>query len=1048
MFLTLCMLLTWLPGLARADAPDDDAIAYVEEASPVDADETSAAILPEVSEEAATLSEVSDEIEPRSEANDSEIPVDTIRKTSSISPAAEAVADTVVLFEDGTYRSIDAADMGTQAEEAAVSLYGSENYVTLDGITYALGDSTATVSGYTADIPAVCTIPASITVDGVCYAVTSIAASGLYNCSAITSLTLPEGLISINENSLAGCTAMTTLHLPSTVTFFPYTALTSCTNLSSITVASENPYYWSQDGVLFEQTTLFLYPQNRPGKNYTVPDGVTEIEDYAFTQVRNLTHVTLSDSVKTIGSSAFFCSSLETIDLASVQTILSRAFARCASLKQITIPATLTRLDSSVFFNDDELASFQVEAGNPTFFTEGNALYCTDYTSNLTTTFDYGTSFFTLVAYAPASTDSQIVVDSRTKAIAYGAFWDASNLTSIVLSEGLLYVGSGAFTGTGIYTLSLPDSVVELGAYAFQNCSDLHTVDLGTIATIPYGLFSNCTALTTITIPAETTTIPTSAFSGCSALQEVLVEEGNTSFSSVQGALYNAAQTTLLFYPSGSTNASFTIPATVTLVNYGAFSSAENLCSITVAEGNKKYYAVDGVLFEYTGVVSSVSEDLSDIGFYSSEETTIDLGVSLHTFPAGKAVSTYTVPDAVTTLAPRCFFEHRFLRSLDISNVRYIRSKALHGSGLETITLQDSLLRIGTLALCGTNPTSLRLPASLVFLGSQALDYCWNLEYITFAGTTPPEATYFAYNSDVLRYVYVPVSNDNSVQAAYLAALGSNTVYPGAMIVSGDYQSLQTVQAQISSLSSASGTDAVNTAAINLVRLTASDMTAISDEKLTTLDDLFAEGNHIQENTSVSEAASVSVFAQGLALASGLTEKVANGTIAGENTVTLTVEEETPAYSELLHLNFAMTVNDDAAQPVSPVLITIPFTEEMEALGDHLELVHISDEGEEEAVNFTVSEDNQTVSFRATSFSSYVFRNTDAPTAALYEDAPTGAILIVAQYQDGQMVQISIYDVSSANGAQEIAVQEGLTCRAFLLDPQYCPVGTVQIYSN
>jgi hypothetical protein len=214
------------------------------------------------------------------------------------------------------------------------------------------------------------------------------------------------------------------------------------------------------------------------------------------------------------------------------------------------------------------------------------------------------------------------------------------------------------------------------------------------------------------------------------------------------------------------------------------------------------------------------------------------------------------------------------------------------------------------------------------------------------------------------------------------------------------------------------------------------------------VDDLFKTENNIQTATPEIPKG---IQVQGLALASGLTEKAADGTLAENNTVALKVEEKEPEQAEVLRLEFAMTVNDEPAQPVSPVLITVPFTEAMQELGDDLELVHINDYGVEESINYSISENDQTVSFRANAFSSYVFRAKSAAeqipsTWAYYEDAPENALLIVAWYNnDGQMVQVEIYEDLGESGYQGISVGDGLTCKVFLLDENYCPTGFAEI---
>ena len=156
-------------------------------------------------------------------------------------------------------------------------------------------------------------------------------------------------------------------------------------------------------------------------------------------------------------------------------------------------------------------------------------------------------------------------------------------------------------------------------------------------------------------------------------------------------------------------------------------------------------------------------------------------------------------------------------------------------------------------------------------------------------------------------------------------------------------------------------------------------------------------------------------------------------------------EAEPQTDNDLLGLSFTMTVNGAVTQPASPVVITVPMTEEMTTAGDSLELVHIADNGEEENVDYTVADGKAT--FRADSFSSYVFRTT-APVDPAVEYNTTGeaATLIVAWYSyEGKLFSYSVYDVTGS-GKEELSIREGARCRAFLLDSQGRPTGTVKLY--
>ncbi|HBF15787.1 MAG TPA: hypothetical protein DDW30_08975 [Clostridiales bacterium] len=83
----------------------------------------------------------------------------------------------------------------------------------------------------------------------------------------------------------------------------------------------------------------------------TIPDSMTSIADYTFSDCKNLTDIIIPNSVTSIGSTAFSrCSSLTSITIPdSVTNIGSAAFSHCSSLTSITIPDSVTNIDSNVF---------------------------------------------------------------------------------------------------------------------------------------------------------------------------------------------------------------------------------------------------------------------------------------------------------------------------------------------------------------------------------------------------------------------------------------------------------------------------------------------------------------------------------------------------------------------------------------------------------------------------------------------------------------------------------------------------------------------------
>jgi len=186
---------------------------------------------------------------------------------------------------------------------------------------------------------------------------------------------------------------------------------------------------------------------------------------------------------------------------------------------------------------------------------------------------------------------------------------DSTTLKSIVLPSTLTSIGVLAFDCcTGLSSISIPESVTSIANGAFADCSGLKSFIIPPkVTSIELSVFRNCTGLTSITIPNSVTTIRSYAFSGCSSLKSISIPEsvtlisinmfvGCSSLTSISvgaasnyistadGVLFSKDKTVLVCCPGGSLG-TYTIPASVTTIEYGAFSGCTGLNSIIIPVG-------------------------------------------------------------------------------------------------------------------------------------------------------------------------------------------------------------------------------------------------------------------------------------------------------------------------------------------------------------------------------------------------------------------------------------------------------------------------------
>ena len=277
-----------------------------------------------------------------------------------------------------------------------------------------------------------------------------------YNCTGLTSITIPNSVTSIGSSAFRDCTGLTSITIPNSVKSIDEYAFYNCTGLTSITIGN----------------------------------GVTSIGSYAFSVCTGLTSVTIPDSVTSIRWGAFSgCSGLTSITIPdSLTSIDPDAFESCNNLQDIYITDIATWCNISGLSN---LMKYGASNKN---------LYINNEPATSITIPD-GVTAISFYAFRGCSGLTSITIPNSVKSIGGGAFEGCTGLTSVTIGDGVTSIGNRAFENcTRLTSVTIGGSVTSFGDWAFYNCSSLTSITIpDSVTSIGWAAFSGCSGLTSIT---------------------------------------------------------------------------------------------------------------------------------------------------------------------------------------------------------------------------------------------------------------------------------------------------------------------------------------------------------------------------------------------------------------------------------------------------------------------------------------------------------------------------------------------------------------------
>ena len=304
-------------------------------------------------------------------------------------------------------------------------------------------------------------------------------------------------------------------------------------------------------GVLNDVDFLFIYRMMPNLKNLDIAEvNITALPTQAFYNSKNVEHLILPNTLITIGEEMFYQSDLRSVVIpTNVTTVGYSAFKRCSSLTTVTFEkeSQLKTIGGDYYygaFSDcTALTSIEIPASVETI---GNTAF-SDCSSLATVTFEKGSRLKTIGnnAYYRCTSLTSIEIPASVETIEKKAFMHCSSLATVTFEKGsqLKTIAGDSYDGafsdcTALTSIEIPASVETIEATAFKRCSKLATVTFekgsqlktiggGYYSSYYHGAFSDCSSLTSIEIPASVETIEATAFKRCSKLTTVTFEKGS-----------------------------------------------------------------------------------------------------------------------------------------------------------------------------------------------------------------------------------------------------------------------------------------------------------------------------------------------------------------------------------------------------------------------------------------------------------------------------------------------------------------------------------------